>query len=319
VSLQAELPAALEGERLDRAIALLAGVSRSLAAQLVAAGRVRVDGRTATGRSRRLAAGEVIEVDLPETPQGLCPSTSMDVPVLFADEALIVVDKPAGVVVHPGAGTSGPTLVEGLLARYPELAGVGDPERPGIVHRLDRGTSGLLVVGRSEAARAALVAQVAARRVERRYVALVSPPPPSDRGVVDAPIGRSTTDRTRMAVSAEGRPARTRYRVLGTSGGQQTVALVECALETGRTHQIRVHLAALGSPVVGDERYGRRGDWLGLERPFLHAFRLVLDHPVTGQRLRFTSPLPDDLGTALARLAPPRGSSAPAAPSRPQA
>ena len=207
--------------------------------------------------------------------------------------------------MHPGAGHAHGTLVQGLLARFPELAAVGDPARPGIVHRLDRDTSGLLVVARSTTAYEHLVHALAERDVERRYVTLVRGIPEARRALIDAPIGRSTRRRTQMAVRAEGRDARTSYEVVASGSD---VALLVCRLETGRTHQIRVHLAAIGHPVVGDTVYGGGAPAPPATRPFLHAEALTLDHPVTGERCSFEAELPDDLAAALAGLgidAPP--------------
>ncbi|HEV3400797.1 MAG TPA: RluA family pseudouridine synthase, partial [Acidimicrobiales bacterium] len=286
---RAEVPDALDGERLDRVVSMLWDLSRREAADVVAAGGVRVDGAPERSRSRRLAAGEVVEAELPEREQrgALVPDPDVVVPVVDADEHVIVVDKPAGLVVHPGAGHDSGTLVHGLLARWPEIAGVGDPARPGIVHRLDAGTSGLLVVARSALAYASLVAQLAARTVERRYLALAWGWVEAPAGVVDAPVGRAVRDRTQMAVSAGGREARTRYRVSGRYRDPAAVSLLECWLETGRTHQIRVHLAAIGHPVVGDSRYGGARPSLPVARPFLHAFDLGFDDPATGARRRY--------------------------------
>jgi 23S rRNA pseudouridine1911/1915/1917 synthase len=219
--------------------------------------------------------------------------------VVHADADVVVVDKPAGLVIHPGSGVDRGTLVNGLLHRFPEIASVGDPARPGIVHRLDRGTTGLLVVARTPAAYEALVAQLSAREVERQYAALVWGVPDSPAGLVDAPIGRSARDATKMAVTADGREARTRYEVRRTFTGPAPTALLSCRLETGRTHQIRVHLAAIGHAVVGDATYGGRRPAIPLDRPFLHAERLSFDHPVTGERMTFESPLPADLRAVL--------------------
>jgi 23S rRNA pseudouridine1911/1915/1917 synthase len=301
--MQVEVPAALDGERLDRAVALLADLSRSEAASLVAGGRVQIDGTPTTVRSRRLREGEAIAVDLgtPSTAQ-VVADPSIDVAVVHADDSVIVVDKPAGLVVHPGAGHHSGTLVHGLVARFPDIAGVGDPNRPGIVHRLDQGTSGLLVVARTEVAAADLVEQLSRREVIRRYDALVNGTVEADAGIVDAPIARSPRDPTRMAVVAEGRPARTRYRVIAR-WEDPPVTRLRCELETGRTHQIRVHLAAIGHPVVGDVRYGA-GRTLGLDRPFLHAAELAFRHPSTGEQVSFTAPLPADLEAVLDRLGP---------------
>jgi 23S rRNA pseudouridine1911/1915/1917 synthase len=230
------------------------------------------------------------------------PDPDVEVDVRYADDEVIVVVKPAGLVVHPGAGHAEGTLVNGLLARYGDIAEVGDPMRPGIVHRLDRDTSGLLVVARSARAYDDLVAQLAARTVERRYRALVWGTLASPRGLIDAPIGRSEARRTRMAVREAGKPARTEYEVRATFE-RPVCSELECRLETGRTHQIRVHLAAIGHPVVGDATYGGARDQLPLTRPFLHAASLAFDHPGTGERLRFEDPLPVELQATLDALA----------------
>jgi 23S rRNA pseudouridine1911/1915/1917 synthase len=226
----------------------------------------------------------------------------VDVPVVFADDHVIVVDKPQELVVHPGAGNARGTMVAGLLARFPELAAVGEPVRPGIVHRLDKGTSGLLVVARTPQAYASLVEQLSARTVDRRYLALVWGVPDPPTGMVDAPIGRSRRDPTRMAVSTTGREARTRFAVQQRFTEPVEAALVECRLETGRTHQIRVHLAAIGHPVVGDPRYRGARRSFPTPRLFLHAHSLAFDHPATGERVSFASPLPADLQGVLDRL-----------------
>lgn len=297
MSTATEVPRALDGERLDRVVSLIWGLPRSEVAALVADGRVRVGGEAALVRGRRVATGDALEVDLPDPGPGpaLVPDPTVAVPVVAVDEHVVVVDKPAGLVVHPGAGHSSGTLVHGLLARWPEIAGAGDPARPGIVHRLDAGTSGLLVVARTQPAYAGLVAQLAARTVERHYYALVWGTVEAPAGMVDAPVGRASRDRTQMAVSASGREARTRYKVLAHHQAPVPVTLLECWLETGRTHQVRVHLAAIGHPVVGDNRYGGSRQALPLDRPFLHAFELGFDHPATGVHHRYTSPLPPDL------------------------
>jgi 23S rRNA pseudouridine1911/1915/1917 synthase len=307
-----EVSPLLDGVRVDRAVAMIADLSRAAAAQLVQEGRVRVDGRVVQLRSAPLALGNLLEVELnPEADDRLVPEPDIAVPVLYEDEHVIVVDKPAELVVHPGAGRARGTLVAGLVARYPELfdlvdAGCSAPERPGIVHRLDRGTSGLLVVARTPDAYRSLVAQLAERTVERRYVALVQGQLEADRGIVDAPIGRSERRPTAMTVSSGGRPARTSYRVLRRYALPAPSALLALKLETGRTHQIRVHLSAIGNPVVGDDRYhagrGRGaapGGRLAPHRLFLHAYGLGFDHPDTGEPVRFESPLPPDLVSAL--------------------
>jgi 23S rRNA pseudouridine1911/1915/1917 synthase len=222
--------------------------------------------------------------------------------IVYSDDHVVVIDKPAGLVVHPGAGADTGTLVHGLLAIDPSIAQVGDPERPGIVHRLDKGTSGLLVVARNAEAYEGLVAMLAAREVERRYVAVVWGHLEHDRGVVDAPLGRSRRDRTRQAVVADGREARTHYEVRLRADEPATVSVLECRLETGRTHQIRVHLAAIGHPVVGDERYGGLREGIDIGRPALHAQSLGFEHPVTGAWLHFEAEPPADLAELLADL-----------------
>ena len=209
-------------------------------------------------------------------------------------------DKPAGLVVHPGPGHASGTLVNGLLHRFPELAGVGEASRPGIVHRLDAGSSGLLVVARTADAVASLTRQFADRTAGRRYDAVVWGHPEAPHGIIDAPIGRDPADPLKMAVVVDGKPAQTEYEVVERYDAPATLARLTCRLATGRTHQIRVHLAAVGHPLVGDPTYGDRRTTLGLTRPFLHAAELSFDHPVTGERLTFTSPLPTDLAEFLA-------------------
>lgn len=296
------VPAALAGERLDRVVALIGDLSRADAAATIAAGGVRVDGLPAAAGKVRLEEGQLVEVDPAAVPVPALPTADASVvfDVVHEDDDVIVVDKPAGLVVHPGAGNREGTLVNGLLARYPEIAGVGgDPIRPGIVHRLDAGSSGLLVVARTDAAATALVGQFADHSATRRYDALVWGVPDAPHGIIDAPIGRDRGDPLKMAVVAGGRPARTDYRVIGTYSSPAVVSRLECRLETGRTHQIRVHLASIGHPLVGDPTYGQRRPVLGLSRPFLHAAELAFDHPATGERVTFTSPLAPDLQSWL--------------------
>ncbi|MDZ4826061.1 MAG: RluA family pseudouridine synthase [Actinomycetota bacterium] len=295
------VPAALAGERVDSAVALLTGWSRADVQTLLSQHAVLVDGATVS-KSHRLREGEVIELleePAPAVPPQ--PEPDVDVPVRYEDADVVVVAKPAGLVVHPGAGNDTGTLVHGLLARYPEIATVGDRFRPGIVHRLDRETSGLLVVARSERAYDNLVEQLGAHTVERRYGALVWGHLATARGMIDAPIGRSEARRTRMAVRDAGRPARTGYEVHETFE-TPICSRLECRLETGRTHQIRVHLTAIGHPVVGDGSYGGLRDSIALSRPFLHAAVLGFVHPVSGENLRFKEPLPDELEDVLAAL-----------------
>jgi 23S rRNA pseudouridine1911/1915/1917 synthase len=218
--------------------------------------------------------------------------------ILYEDEHLLVVDKAAGVVVHPARGHSEGTLSQLLAATAAGGVG-GDPDRPGIVHRLDRDTSGLLLVARSEQAHAALQRALARREIEREYLALVHGRPPARTGTIEAPIGRDARVRTRMSIGgAHAREARTHFELVR---GLPDTSLLRLRLETGRTHQIRVHLQAIGHPVVGDPQYGGAGDLLGLQRQFLHAARLAFAHPIGGQRVEVRSPLPGDLQTALKR------------------
>jgi 23S rRNA pseudouridine1911/1915/1917 synthase len=283
-----------EAGRLDRIVAARPEVaSRSLAERLVAAGAVLVDGQP-RAKSHKLEGGEELVVELPAAPEGL-QAEEMEIPVAWEDEHLLVVDKPAGVVVHPAGGHVSGTLAHGLLAL--DAAG-GDDERPGIVHRLDRDTSGLLVVARSDEAHARLQELIRRREVERRYLALVRGRPRSRSGRIRAPIGRDRTDRTRHSLdTATPRDAVTWFEVLELLPEH---VLLDVRLETGRTHQIRVHLEAIDLPVAGDPVYGVRGD-LGLERQFLHAARISLTHPFSGEQIEVESPLPPDLAAALDR------------------
>ena len=298
------VPAALDGERLDRIVAIVTGASRSDAAVLVAAGGAEIDGAVVTSGKVRLRDGQQLRVDPDKLPQAEAPAADAAVAfeVVYSDDDVVVIDKPAGLVVHPGAGNPTGTLVNGLLARFPEMASVGQWGRPGIVHRLDVGTSGLMVAARSEAAYHLLVAALAAHDVERTYRTLVWGVPASPIGVIDAPIGRDHRDPMRMAVVADGKVARTRYRVLRTYRDAHEVAEVRCRLETGRTHQIRVHLAAIGHPVVGDSTYGGARVGIEVARPMLHAEALAFRHPLSGDLLSFASPLPADMVAVITAL-----------------
>ena len=283
------------GSRLDRALAARPEIgTRSRAERLLQDGAVAVDG-VARPKSHRLEAGSIVEVEIADdAPEGLRPEPA-SVLIVFADEHLLV-DKPAGMAVHPGAGRSSGTLAAQLLSLG--AAGGPDPERPGIVHRLDRDTSGLLLVARSEQAFAVLQDAIHRREVERRYLALVRGRPRSRTGRIDAPIGRDRRDPTRRSLDTdEPREAITHFELVELTAAH---ALLDVRLETGRTHQIRVHLAAIDLPVTGDSVYGVEGD-LGLARQFLHAHRLRLLHPLTAAELAFESPLPADLERALER------------------
>ncbi len=318
-SASVDVTVALDGLRVDRAVAMLTGLSRAESSELIATSRVAVNGTPVTSRSQRLRLDEVLIIDWEPAPafgRG-APSADPSIPlnVVFTDDHLIVLDKPAGLVVHPGPGNPSGTLVNGLLARFPELArrDIGTLMRPGIVHRLDKDTSGLMIVARSEPAYERLKDQIAARLVERHYTALVSGTTANDSAVIDAPVGRSAGDRTRMAISWKGKPARTTYRVVTRFCSPSPATLLDARLETGRTHQIRVHLAAIGHPILGDPKYARststeagrraRGALKNLPplgRQFLHAHFLAFDHPMTSEHLELHSPLPPDLATVLA-------------------
>lgn len=302
--IETTVPDSLAGERVDRAVALLSDRSRREVAALVAAGVVWLDGVAVTNGATRVGAGQQLAFELPEPVDvGVEPDATVPFEVVAEDPHVLVIDKPAGVVVHAGAGTTA-TLVSGLLHRFPDITGVGDdPTRPGIVHRLDRGTSGLMVVARTAAAHHDLVDQLRRREVTREYAALVWGHPESERGVIDAPIARSPRDRTRFAVVHGGRPARTRFEVEQRHASPAAVAELACQLETGRTHQIRVHLTSIGHPVVGDERYGGRRANLELDRPYLHARLLRFRHPGSGEVVEHRSPLPSELAELRSRLA----------------
>lgn len=292
MTLERSVAAGEAGQRLDRFLAELVG-SRSRAARLIAAGLVQVDGRVAPKR-HLVAEGERVAVEepAPEPASGGAAGTA-PFRVAYEDEDLLVVDKPAGVVVHPARGHATGTLVQALAGR---AAGGEEPGRPGIVHRLDRDTSGLLVVARSDEVHRALKALLAARELHREYLALVDGVPPARSGTVDAPIGRDRRDRVLVSLDTDvPRAAVTHFEVLRSLG---SAALLKVVLDTGRTHQIRVHLAAIGHPVTGDRPYGGSARF-GLERQFLHAARLSFPHPVTGAEVDVESPLPPDLAAAL--------------------
>jgi 23S rRNA pseudouridine1911/1915/1917 synthase len=302
------VPPLLDGVRVDRALSMLTGCTRAASGAVIGAGAVSVDGAVVRKGAQLLEAGQRLHATLPAGGKvALVAEPDVDVRVVVEDPSFLVVDKPAGLVVHPGAGHHTGTLVAGLLASYPELVGLGTlpgaaAHRPGIVQRLDKGTSGLLVVARTAAAYASLGAQLQARSVLRRYVGLVEGDVVDDQGVIDAPIGRSQRTPTKMAVRAGGRPARTAYEVR-TRFAAPPRTLLELRLESGRTHQIRVHVAAIGRPIVNDPRYGQHREPRLVEgRVFLHAAELGFEHPASGERVRVTSPLPEDLQSLLDAL-----------------
>jgi 23S rRNA pseudouridine1911/1915/1917 synthase len=294
LTLRARVPSGAAGERLDRFLAGLPAVGSRSAAERVLASAL-VDGRSRP-KSYRLEGGEEVSFEPPEAPRSTLEPESMELRIAYEDAHLLVVDKPAGLVVHPAPGQPTGTLVHGLLAL--EVEGGEEPERPGIVHRLDRDTSGLLVVARSQEAHRRLQELVRERAVEREYLALVVGRPRSRAGRIEAPIGRDRHDPTRQSLDTDTpRDAVTHFEIVEQL---ERHALLRASLETGRTHQIRVHLEAIGLPVAGDPTYGRPAE-LGLARQFLHAARLAFPHPVTGERVEERSPLPPDLAAALER------------------
>ena len=290
--------AAHEDVRLDTFLtAHLRAHSRSHIKALIETGHITVDGGTAKP-ALHLRRGQRVEVVVPPPPPATVAPEDIPLPVVFEDEHLLVINKPPALTVHPGAGRPSGTLVNAVLARVPGLAGVGSRQRPGIVHRLDKDTSGLLVVAKTPVAYASLSSQVARRTVNRTYLALVHGVLPHDERTITAPIGRHPRHRTRMAVVSRGREAITRYRVLERLA---RYTLVEAHLVTGRTHQIRVHFAHIGHPVAGDPVYAGRPDELGIGRQALHAHRLQFLHPASGKEMAFEAPPPADFTAAVER------------------
>ncbi|MDQ2625299.1 MAG: RluA family pseudouridine synthase [Actinomycetota bacterium] len=299
---QLPVPDGLAGERVDAGLSRLLGVSRTRAAELAAAGKVSLDGVVA-GKSDRLVPGAWLEVDLDEAPVVVqAPEPVPGMRIVHDDEEIVVVDKPVGVAAHPSPGWTGPTVVGALAATGYRVATSGPAERQGIVHRLDAGTSGLMVVAKSERAYAVLKRAFKERTVDKIYHAVVQGHPEPTVGTIDAPIGRHPSADFKFAVVAGGKPSITHYEVLEMF---PAASLVEVQLETGRTHQIRVHFAALRHPCAGDTMYGADPTLaarLGLGRQWLHAMRLAFDHPATGERVEFSSTYPEDLAAALERL-----------------
>lgn len=286
--------------RFDLAVSAVAGISRAHAQRLISDGRALVDGRRARA-SDRLRGGEEIRVELSAPPDPTLHGESIPLRIAYEDEAMLIVDKPAGLVVHPSHGHATGTLVHALVgraeARGEQLGSIAGVGRPGIVHRLDKQTSGLILVAKTDEAQASLMRQFGARSIEKEYLALVRGTPPAPRGRIEAPVGRDPRDRQRMAVVAGGRAAVTEYEALGSADGYSLLALHPL---TGRTHQLRAHLAYLGLPIAGDVRYGGGTGPGGLERQFLHAARVTLDRPIDGRRLTAWSELPADLSASLA-------------------
>jgi 23S rRNA pseudouridine1911/1915/1917 synthase len=303
------------GERVDRLLAARLGqLSRSRVKALIESGRVTADGATITNPSFRVKPGQIFTLELPPPVDDRPQAQAIPLEILYEDAELVVLDKPAGLVVHPAPGNPDLTLVNALLAHCGDtLQGIGGVRRPGIVHRIDKDTSGLMVVAKTQRAHAALAKGFAERIIERAYWAIVWGCPSPRSGEIDRPIGRSPVNRQKMAVVATGKPARTLYRVVKPLG--LAASLVECRLKTGRTHQIRVHMTEIGHALIGDPVYGRSrrsrvaavdeqiaSTLLSFPRQALHAWQLGFDHPVSGKRLRFEIPLAADLAGLVSIL-----------------
>jgi 23S rRNA pseudouridine1911/1915/1917 synthase len=305
------VPPEHDGERLDRALAwIFPDHSRSALSRLIEQGHVRLDTNEATKTSLRVSAGQEIEIDFPSPAPQSVPSENLPLTILFEDADLAVIDKPAGIVVHPAAGHASGTLVNALLFHVKDLSGIGGEIRPGIVHRLDKETSGVLVIAKNDHSHRTLAAQWNTERIRKEYLALVYGTPDPDRASVNAPIGRDPRDRKRMAVVTGGRHAITDYEVVERL---RYVSLLRCRLRTGRTHQIRVHMKHIGHPIVGDAVYSGP-QWRGIpdkqlqkalasmKRQALHAARLTLPHPRTGEVMTFESAMPEDLARVVAAM-----------------
>jgi 23S rRNA pseudouridine1911/1915/1917 synthase len=303
------VPAELVGERLDRCLSILyPELSRSRFRRLIDDGRVTVNGSPAARPAARVQAGDIAVVEIPEPEPSTAQAEEIPLVVLYEDDELLVIDKPADLVIHPAAGNPSGTLVNALLHHCQTLPGIGGVERPGIVHRLDKDTTGCMVVAKTDRAHQALSLAFRWRKVEKTYRAVCYGIPPEAEGAVDAPIDRHPRERQRMAVVVGGRPARTLYLVEQRLAG---ISLVSCRPVTGRTHQIRVHMAHIGNALVGDPLYAGR-QWRNLSDPVaavacrrfprqaLHAWRLAFDHPISKERLQFEAPVPEDIARLLA-------------------
>jgi 23S rRNA pseudouridine1911/1915/1917 synthase len=296
------VPGTLDAIRVDRVLSMLTGLSRSETSAMLASGAVRIDDKVVVKASMNVETGQHLVAVLPLADSGdVAPDPTVEVDIVVDDEDFCVVNKAPGQVVHPGAGQRTGTLVAGLLARYPQMAdlvatGLCEPLRPGIVHRLDKGTSGVMVVAKTPEGFISLSTQLSERLIERTYLGMVEGHVAEERGVVDAPIGRSMRTPTMMAVRADGRPARTGYEVLARIDKPNAMTLLRLGLDTGRTHQIRVHMAKIGHPIVNDARYGhRRERRLDEDRFFLHSTTLSFTHPRTDELVVTHVALPDDL------------------------
>jgi len=297
------VPEALDGERFDRCLAVVGEMSRGAARELIDNDQAALNGEARPAKSKVRTGDDLTFTPVAE-PEPLAANADVVFDVLYEDRDVAVVNKPAGLVVHPGHGHRSDTLAAGLLARWPHVRGVGEQDRWGIVHRLDRDTSGVLIVALSAEAHRALSLALARREVKRSYITLVHGVFDVARGTIDAPIGKDAPATLRMTVIRDGKPARTHYRRIETLEDAQ-VSLVDVELETGRTHQIRVHLASIGHPVVGDNLYRRFKPTIPIDRMFLHAAEVAFTHPNSGEAVKISAPLPDDLRAVLSRLRPP--------------
>ena len=284
--------------RLDVLAAEAARATRSQAARWIAAGACRVNGRPAAKAGMALRMGDLLEIDVPDATEPTVEKQDIPLRFLYQDADVAVVDKPCGMVVHPANGNESGTLVNALLFALPDLSGVGGVKRPGIVHRLDKDTSGVLLVAKNDAAHLSLSAQLKEHSMEKHYLAVVEGTVAQSQGIVDRPIGRSERDRKKMAVVADGRPSLTEWTLLENLRG---AALLDVRIHTGRTHQIRVHLQSAGHPVAGDPIYGLKHG-VPTHRLLLHAHTIAFTHPRTGERMSFEAPLPADFAAALAKL-----------------
>lgn len=285
------------GQRLDKALSEETDLSRSLAHEQIKAGKVLVNGQQKKAKYT-VEAGDVVSFELPENQVLDIVAEDITLDIVYQDKDLAVVNKPQGMVVHPSAGHTSGTLVNALMYHVKDLSAINGQIRPGIVHRIDKDTSGLLMIAKNDQAHLALAEELKSHKALRQYVALVHGNLPKDRGIIEAPIGRSEKDRKKQAVTAKGKPAVTRFQVLERFGAY---SLVELTLETGRTHQIRVHMAYIGHPIAGDPLYGPRKTLAG-EGQFLHAQSLGFSHPRTKELMTFTAPLPTIFEETLARL-----------------
>ncbi|MBZ2021464.1 RluA family pseudouridine synthase [Streptococcus sanguinis] len=295
--MEVRIEASVAGQRLDKAVAELTDLSRSLANEQIKDGRILVNGQAQKAKYS-VKEGDVITYELPEPEVVEYVAEDIPLEIVYQDEDVAVVNKPQGMVVHPSAGHTSGTLVNALMYHIKDLSGINGVLRPGIVHRIDKDTSGLLMVAKNDQAHVALADELKDKKSLRKYWAIVHGNLPNDRGVIEAPIGRSEKDRKKQAVTAKGKPALTRFQVLERFGDY---SLVELQLETGRTHQIRVHMAYIGHPVAGDEVYGPRKTLKG-HGQFLHARTLGFTHPRTGEVLGFTAEAPAIFQETLAKL-----------------